>query len=244
MPAAAAAIGRSVRAVFEIVGAFAGLFVAAALIGALIVPLLPPRLATPVMGLGLWGAVAAGWALLRLSKRSYGDLGFKRPASWLKTLGWAVLAALVSNLGAFAIGALISTNLNWPPLDTSYIRASIEGDVAAYVMWMVLVVWGSAAFGEELFARGFVLDRLHAVFGNGRIGLVIAVLGQAALFGALHAVQGPTGIVITAYVGLVFAIVYYASGRNLWAPILAHGLMDSVGLTLMFLAMPLPGHIQ
>ncbi len=77
-------------------------------------------------------------------------------------------------------------------------------------------MWGSAAFGEELFARGFALDRLQTVFGRRGLGLVFAALGQAAIFGALHAIQGPSGVIVTAYVGLVFAWIYFASGRNLW----------------------------
>jgi CAAX protease family protein len=238
----AASPWRKLRALLEILAVIVGLFVTAALLGALATPHLPPALVTPVMALGLWGAVATGGLLLKLSNSSYRTLGFRRPASWLKTLGWAALAVAIAELGGGALGAIIKSVTSWPALDVTYIRASIQGDAFVFAVWIVLVVWGSAAFGEELFARGFVLDRLQIVFGRGAPGIVLAVLMQAALFGALHAIQGPSGVVITAFVGIVFAGVYFASGRNLWAPILAHGLTDTIGLTLIYLGGRAPAH--
>jgi uncharacterized protein len=231
-------------ALAEIAAAFAGLLLLSALIGSFIQPRLPDELAMPVQALGIWGAVIAGALLLRRSGCSYRDLGLRRPSSWPKVLAWALAAILLSSLGALAIGAAARSFTDWPPLDVGYIRSSVEGNPLAYGMWIVLVVWGSAAFGEELLARGFLMNRIQTLFGGGRGALVAAVVGQAAIFGALHAIQGPTGILLTAYVGMVFAGVYLASGRNLWAPILAHGVQDTVSLTLMFLGMPLSGYIS
>lgn len=228
-------------AIGQVLLAIAGMYVASALIG-LVTPVLPENLRTPVLALGMWGGVLAGAVMLRLSKTSYREIGFVRPTSWRRTVICAAVALAAAEAGALGLGELIRQTTDWPPLDTAYIRTSIAGDPVAYVAWIVLVVWGSAAFAEELFARGFVMDRLQAAFGRGRAGLVLAVLLQAALFGVLHAVQGPTGIVITAYVGLVFAVAYFASGRNLWAPILAHGTADTISLTLLFLGVPLPGY--
>ena len=230
-------------AFLEIVGAIAALFLAAILIG-LIAPLLPESARTPVQALAMWGAVLAGALMLRRTGRSYRDLGLRRPDSWLKTLGWTAGAMALSFAGAALLGTLIQVTTDWPPLDTAYLRDAIEGDALAYLLFIVLVVWGSAAFGEELFARGFVLDRMQILFGGWRGAQVAAIVGQAALFGIFHAQQGPTGIVITFYVGLVLAGIWLASGRNLWAPILAHGLMDTISLTLMFAGQPLQGYID
>lgn len=232
------------RAVAEIVAAFAGLFVASGLLGLLATPLAPAWLKTPLLALAMWGAVLTGAALLALRRSSYFRLGLARPKSWVRTLIWALLALVVADLGAVVLGEAIRRWTDWPPLDLAYIRQSLEGDPVAFVAWLVLVVWGSAAVGEELFARGFVMDRLRALFGGGRAAIMVAMIVQAALFGLLHAIQGPTGILITAYAGVVLAAAYYGSGRNLWAPIIAHGLMDTIGLTLIFLGLPLPGHVQ
>lgn len=228
----------------EIAGAFLGLFVASALIGAIAAPHLPAWAHTPILALAMWGGVFAGWAMLRRAGRSYRALGFVRPARWIKSIVGAMLAVAIAQFGAMAIGWGIQHHTGWPPLDLGYIRQSIQGDLRAYVLWIALVVWGSAGFGEELFARGFVLDRFTRAFGGGRAAICAAVLAQAAAFGWLHSVQGPTGVVITAWVGLVFAVLYFVMGRNLWAPILAHGLTDTIGLTLIFLGLPLPGYVN
>ncbi|WP_066793523.1 CPBP family intramembrane glutamic endopeptidase [Sphingomonas soli] len=230
-------------AIAEIVAVFVALFAAAAVIGQ-VAAQLQPKFATPVQGLALWGAVGAGALLARRSGRGFGTLGLRAPASWRATLGWAAAALVLSWTGTLVLGLAIRHATDWPPLDVGYIRESIEGDTLAWLVWMLLVVWGSAAFGEELLSRGFVLDRLWTAGGRGRVALVIAMVLQALIFGWLHAVQGPTGIVLTAWVGLVFAGVWLASGRNLWAPILAHGTTDTISLTLIYAGVPLPGYIN
>ncbi|MBP2157473.1 MULTISPECIES: CPBP family intramembrane glutamic endopeptidase [Asticcacaulis] len=226
----------------QIITAIAAMFTASGLIGTFVTPLVPEYLRTPVLALALWGGVIAGGLMLGLSKRGYNQIGFSAP-HWSRCLLWTVLAVVICQGGALLIGVAIKSLTDWPPLDVSYIRTSIAGNPAAYAAWIVLVVWGSAAFGEELLARGFIMNRLQSVFGQGLAGTALAIAGQAAIFGALHAIQGPTGVIITAYVGIVLAVAYYASGRNLWAPILAHGIMDSLSLTAMFLGLPLPGYI-
>lgn len=237
-------VGRRFGAFVELIAAVAGLFLGAALIGSLVTPLLTAKLVTPVLGLGMWGAVIVGWLLLRRSGQSYRDLGLRRPVSWPRTIGWAAIVVIASELGMIGVGWLIRNATRWPPLDTRYIRQSIEGNTLAYVIWIMLVVWGSAAFGEELLTRGFTLDRLEIIFGKSRLGLALAILLQAAIFGLLHAIQGPTGVVLTGFIGVVLALGYVASGRNLWVAIIAHGLMDSTSLTLMYFGLPLWGYIR
>lgn len=230
------------RALGEIVAVFVALAVAAALVDGA-ARQLPPDYATPVRALAMWGAIAAGALLLRRSGTSYAGLGLRTPPSWAGTVRWAAVGLLLAWGGSWLLGVLIRTLTDWPPLDVGYIRTSIEGNALAWLLWMALVVWGSAAFAEELLSRGFVMDRLRIAGGGGRVAVVLAAIFQAAIFGALHAVQGPSGVLITAYIGLVFAGIYYASGRNLWAPILAHGTADSVSLTLLYAGVPLPGYI-
>jgi hypothetical protein len=44
-----------------------------------------------------------------------------------------------------------------------------------------------------------------------------SLLATSALFGAMHAYQGLSGIIATGLTGLVFGGVYLTTGRNLWA---------------------------
>ena len=58
----------------------------------------------------------------------------------------------------------------------------------------------------------------------------IAIVGQAIIFGLVHAYQSPAGMIKVGLIGLVFGISYLAVKRNLWPLILAHGLIDSLDM--------------
>jgi membrane protease YdiL (CAAX protease family) len=97
------------------------------------------------------------------------------------------------------------------------------------------VTWGAAAFGEEMLFRGFMMTRLLAIIGSdGFAARALAVIGQAALFAAGHAYLGPRGVIAAGLLGVVFSTLYFRNGRNLWPLFIAHGLIDTVSLTLLY----------
>jgi membrane protease YdiL (CAAX protease family) len=96
------------------------------------------------------------------------------------------------------------------------------------------LVWLSAAIGEEIVFRGFLIGRLEVAFGGAsRAATTASVILATALFAFAHAYQGPTGILITGILGLVFAVLFVASGRNLWTNIIAHGVYDTGSFLLV-----------
>ncbi len=109
----------------------------------------------------------------------------------------------------------------------------IQHDTTRYLVLLIPIGWGTAVFGEELVFRGFLNTRLATGFGGGRAAIAVSVAVQALLFGLGHAYLGPRGIMNAAAIGLVSGGVYWANGRNLWPLVIAHGLVDSVGLTLL-----------
>jgi uncharacterized protein len=56
----------------------------------------------------------------------------------------------------------------------------------------------------------------------------------AILFGVGHYYKGPTGIVDSGVAGLILGAAYLLSGRNLWAAVLAHGLIDTFGVVVLY----------
>ena len=74
---------------------------------------------------------------------------------------------------------------------------------------------------EELLFRLAVPALLYGAFGNAVVALVISAL----LFGALHAYQGPIGIIGTTFVGAFLLFLYIATGTIL-VPIVVHVLID------------------
>lgn len=83
--------------------------------------------------------------------------------------------------------------------------------------------------------RGFFLHQVTAIFGEGAVARRAAILASGALFGVAHFIQGWLGIVFTGLMGVVFAWAWFRSGRNLWALIMAHALIDTYGIAMMYL---------
>ncbi|MEE2565387.1 CPBP family intramembrane glutamic endopeptidase [Hyphobacterium marinum] len=111
----------------------------------------------------------------------------------------------------------------------------IEGNLSVYLTWM-LVIWTSAAFGEEMFFRGFLITRFGAVFRSLPINPVLAVIAAALIFGYGHFYyQGLRGLVVVTSIGIVLGTLFVLYKRNLWPLILAHGLVDTLGMTARYL---------
>jgi membrane protease YdiL (CAAX protease family) len=96
------------------------------------------------------------------------------------------------------------------------------------------VVWTLAAFGEELIFRGYLMNTLARAFGNKNLGWIFACFINSILFGIGHAYQGISGIILLGLVGLLYALFYLGSGRNIWVPILIHGLYDTSAFLVIF----------
>ena len=160
------------------------------------------------------------------------DLGLSRPRSIVRTIALAVPAGIVLLLFSKLLLTPIVEALTGIPRDLSAFDF-LRGDTAAYLSLMPKI-WIGAAICEEIVFRAFLIGRLEAAFGGAsRAATAAAVLLSSAVFGAAHAYQGPTGMLITGVLGLLFAIVYVAAGRNLWLNIVVHGVYDTLSLALV-----------
>lgn len=147
--------------------------------------------------------------------------------------GYTVIALVLSSLGAFVVTWSLQTFFQAPLIDASRFLELVEGNPYMYAWYLVPVAWGSAAIGEELLCRGFLLHRLE-----GLTMTWIAVVLQAAIFSLAHLYQGITGVAAIFVLALVFGSLYIKSGRNLVPLILAHGLIDTWAMTVLFLGRP------
>lgn len=174
--------------------------------------------------------------LLRRSGERWADVGLRRPRRW-----WFVPLLVVLGFAAFLTIALSANPLLAalgvePPRHTD---AALHGDLLEYLFWAGPVTWGSAAFGEELLLRGFILDRIAKLIGSsGTPAMLAAVLLQAALFGTLHFHQGLGGVLVTGSLGALMGLMWLLGGRNLWACIVLHGLINSISHYESYTAVP------
>jgi membrane protease YdiL (CAAX protease family) len=182
--------------------------------------------------MGLLLLVAARF--LHVRGLGWADVGLRRPRPG-RMVG-SVVGGLVGSMVLVAVLRQVLQHLGGAAADYSMFER-LKGNLPEYLYWALPVTVGSAAFGEELLFRGFVRDAIQRLLpSHGAVAAVTAIALQALLFGLLHAYQGWGGVATAGTIGLVLGAVWRASGCNLWAAIVTHGLLDLTSLTVIFLS--------
>ncbi len=200
------------------------LFVLALTVGHRVLHVIPVDETLPIFLLG--------WASLWLRKVGWRGVGLTRPGSWPRAIALGVgVGVFLQVLSEYVTEPLI-TALTGHVADMSGFL-SLVGNWKQALLYFVLV-WTWAAFGEEMAYRGYVLNRTADSLGRTRLSWVVGLLFVTGLFGFGHSYQGLAGVLDTGIHGLIFGVVYLASGRNLWACVIAHGVCDTVGIAMIF----------
>ena len=182
--------------------------------------------------------VALAAVSLLVRRRGPGSLGFHRSARpWLLAVRMAGFAVAWTAFNA-ALLIPVTNHLSGTRQDVSAF-ADLEGDVGLLAVYLG-ASWLLAALCEEAAFRGYLLTRLSEVLGDGRVQVVLAVLGSSLLFGLLHTEQGLVGVLAATFAGIVFSVLRYRC-RTVWAPVLAHGFDDTLGFTWFFFFGPFYG---
>ena len=109
----------------------------------------------------------------------------------------------------------------------------LAGNIKMTLLFIVLS-WTLAAFGEELFWRGYLMNRVADVFGRTNAAFIVSLVIVNIVFGLAHGYQGLTGWIEEGLAGLFLGLMYLRTGRNLCVPIIAHGVSDTIDMVLMF----------
>jgi hypothetical protein len=146
----------------------------------------------------------------------------------LALFGVAVAGVL---LGGEALGW---TFLKEVPAGVEDRWGDVEGSLPMLLLWLG-IVWTAAAFGEEMFFRGFLVTRATALFQGLPLAPIFAVLLAALLFGLGHLYyQGLRGLVTTAAIGIAFGAAFLLLKRNLWPIVLVHGVVDTINFLALY----------
>jgi membrane protease YdiL (CAAX protease family) len=148
----------------------------------------------------------------RLSLRSIG-LGTCR---WWKSIGWGLVIAIVS---AAVVGSLAYlTGYGHGPGSAAFEKLSL---------WLITLIVIRAGVVEELFYRGYAIERLRMIglgpFWSVTIPLIIFSLG--------HWSGGAANILIALAAGIILT-AFYLWRRDLVANMIGHGLVDFVANVL------------
>jgi membrane protease YdiL (CAAX protease family) len=172
------------------------------------------------------------WISFRLRDGGWRVAGLARPRFWGRTVALAVAATAVLQIGSEFVVQPIALEIWHQPEQVSSLFSS--GMSTRKALLTLGIVWTFAAFGEELGYRGYLLTRIADLGNRSSVAYVIAMLCVAVLFGFGHYYKGPAGVLDSTYSGIVLGTVYLVSGRNLWAPILAHGMSDTYAVVVVY----------
>ena len=177
--------------------------------------------------------IGVGCGLVLLRGERLADIGLKRPKSWMRTLIIGV------GLAAIVFVAMYLSEKAGLRRELSKFKPIQGNPELAFVAVLYALI--GAGFYEEFTFRGFLMQGLAMLFGGSRSAWIGACVLQGVLFGAAHAYQNPLGIAITGILGILMGLLVLASGRNLWAVIIGHGLFDASRFVLFYFQGPPTG---
>ncbi|MGF1545007.1 MAG: lysostaphin resistance A-like protein [Parvularculaceae bacterium] len=153
------------------------------------------------------------------------------PQAFLALIAFAAAVAPILMLGDHYNIAVITT----VPDGVEDRFGDVEGDLAMYLLWLG-IVWTAAAFGEEMFFRGYLVTRLSSVFEGAPFASVLAIVIAAIIFGCGHMYyQGLRGLIIAGAIAVAFGSVFLLLKKNLWPIIILHGAIDTATFTVTYL---------
>jgi membrane protease YdiL (CAAX protease family) len=176
--------------------------------------------------------LALGWLSIRLRGLRWRDIGLSFPANWRRLVLIGIVVGIAMELlELFATQPLlVALTGKYPDLSEFH---GLIGNI-----WMLLLLasasWVVGGLGEELVWRGYILNRVTDLLGQSRLGWAISIGVVSLVFGLAHSYQDWTGIIENSIAGALLALLYVACGRNLLAPIVAHGVTDTTDFLIIF----------
>ena len=189
--------------------------------------------------IAIWCGIIVSTILMKQKKINRKEFRPKIPKG---TKNWLIniLIALGTVLLVFSIMGLIIKPLLESfgltnPASVADRFAFFMGKPLVFIGYLITVVWFGAALGEELLFRGYLLNRLVDCTGSNKLGIIIALILHAVIFGMLHIYQGLAGVIATGCIALIFGSVYFIIKRKLFPIIIAHGIINSLSLIGLYL---------
>ena len=178
------------------------------------------------------GLLLLAWISLRVRGLRWRDVGFTRYRSWKATIAIGVFLGTVLETFQLLVTQPILSKIFGKEPDLDLFRM-VTGNLKVTALFIVLS-WTLAAYGEELFWRGYLMNRAADVFGRSRAAWLGSLAAISIAFGLAHGYQGLTGWIEEGLAGLALGIMYLRTGRNLAVPIVAHGVCDTIDMVLIF----------
>ncbi|WP_298894693.1 type II CAAX endopeptidase family protein [uncultured Psychroserpens sp.] len=183
-----------------------------------------------------WSFTTLAIASWRMHARgiSWYDLGLRKPKNIKKMLLTTILI-LVSTVVSLLLFNIIKDQI---PFFASPETASVEETTSKFgnlkdnwpLFFTIIIAVLIESTLEELLDRGFLMNWFEKLFSKTTIATILAVLLQAVIFGFRHSYDLSERSITVGIIGLIMGIAYYVSGRNLWALIIAHCILNTLSM--------------
>ena len=157
------------------------------------------------------------WIIRSREKLPLSSIGLKRQKI-VPALLWSLAVMVMFGVGI--AGCL----LVFPLIGLTY--GSSSGP--AVPIGVSLLLYARAGIAEEVFYRGYAIERIEALTGNRAVAAAVPLL----IFAGSHFSQGTAGILITFVIGAIATAIYLWK-RNLLILILAHFMVDFIPNVLL-----------
>jgi len=145
---------------------------------------------------------------------------------------WGIVAAIAMFFMVIAIGFLLTATGILSPEDVSNVE-DLAGNLSIFSMVFIIIFQSIA---EEIFFRGFLLEKIDSFAGKN-----IAIIVTALLFGLAHLSYGKLyPAIMPMFMGIILAYVVLRI-KNIFAAITAHMLFNFASFVLYLFAKSLTG---
>lgn len=184
-------------------------------------------------GIGIIAALVIIAIVVVLRSGGLNQVGFERVDNWSN----AVIISLVIGVMLSFLSMLVVEPFSERIMKKKHdykIMENIRGNLKNLLL-MLLLVWIVVVFAEEIIYRGFFMLELKDLIGESVFALSLNLVLTSTLFGVAHWYQGHSGVLSTGIIGFLIGLVFILNGFNIWMPILIHGFIDTIGLTILYL---------
>ncbi len=148
-------------------------------------------------------------------RRTLGSVGIRKPG--LADLGWGVLAFTV-----IAVGSALSFSLLAPGASRS-VHSQLAAWETPSTGWRIALAI-SVAFFEELYFRGYVIERVKEISGSMVVGVLIGTVADLYI----HSTYWDASYVAAIAFSQISLALLYVWRRSVAPCVIAHFLMDAL----------------
>jgi len=127
--------------------------------------------------------------------------------------------------------AIVMPLLGGPAVNPAYHYLAGNSAALPGMLFVVIVV---AGFGEEVFFRSYMFERLGKLIGSGPSSKALIILVTSALFGLAHYTsQGVAGVEQAVITGLTFGTIFAVRG-SIFLPMIVHAAFDVAAVAIIY----------